>query len=142
MMAVEAVPGRYAVAPPYLAGDAPVADIEHPVEVGVLPGLRDEPGPPVPYGLRGGGGKGFYSHEPLLGERGLNDGGAPVALPEHDLVGLHLFKEPESFKPLHDLFSRLVPVEPGEHASLLVHPGAKVHDLQSGQAVAGGGDEG
>ena len=39
-----AEPGRDAVPPPDLAGDAPVADILHPVVVGVFPLFRDDPG--------------------------------------------------------------------------------------------------
>ena len=47
-VAVRAVPGRDAVAPPQLAADVPVADLGQPVLPGLLEALRQDPGPPGP----------------------------------------------------------------------------------------------
>ena len=53
LAAVITVPGRNAVAPPDLAGDAPVADVLHPLEIGVFPLERNDPGTAFPH--RGNG---------------------------------------------------------------------------------------
>ena len=60
-----AVPGRDAVAPPQLARDAPVADVAHPVEVGLRPALGDELGLALLDRLDGRLGQRLHLHEPL-----------------------------------------------------------------------------
>src|SRR5512143_743892 len=90
MAAAVAVPGRDAVAPPDLARDAPILDVPHPVEIGVLPALGAEPDLAVLHCLAGGGGERRRLHEPLRGEIGLDDGLAAIALPDGVAVVLGL----------------------------------------------------
>ena len=70
---VGAVPGRDAVAPPELARDAPGLDVPHPLEVGLLPVLRDEDGVALLHRLDRRLGQGLGVHVPLVGQVGLDD---------------------------------------------------------------------
>jgi hypothetical protein len=84
-IALGVVPGRDAVAPPELAADAPVLDVAHPGEVGVLPVVRHEAMRPSstarwPVGQRSS------LHVPLVGQEGLDDGAGAVAARHHELV--------------------------------------------------------
>ena len=81
------------MAPPELAGDAPVVDVLHPVEVGLLVLLGGEADGlvAVGVGLDGGdglGGQRLDLDEPLGGEARLDDGLAAVAMA--DVVGVVL----------------------------------------------------
>ncbi len=92
LAAVPAEPGRDPVPPPDLAGDAPVADIVHPVEVGILPGRGDDPGLAFRDRLDRRFGQGFHPHEPLLGDQRLDDRLAPVTVADAVGEGLDLLE--------------------------------------------------
>ncbi len=80
LLAVLAGPGRNLMPPPDLAGNAPVADVFQPVEIGPLPHVGDDPSTAV---LDGGDGlvrQRFGLHEPLEGEVGLHHRAASVAM--------------------------------------------------------------
>ena len=77
---VRAVPGGDAVAPPQLAGHAPVADLLHPAEEGLLVADRLEPGLPGADRLHGLVGQRPGGHEPLQRQAGLDLGPAAVAV--------------------------------------------------------------
>ncbi len=88
-----AMPGGNSVAPPELAGDAPVVDVLHPVEVGLLVLLGGELNGLFAIRVRLDGGDGFLGErldldEPLRGEARLDDGFAAVAVA--DVVGVVL----------------------------------------------------
>ena len=68
------------MAPPDLAGDAPVLDVAHPFKVRLRPPLRDDSDASLLHGLYGGLGQGAGSHEPLGRQERLDDGVAPVAM--------------------------------------------------------------
>ena len=85
------------MAPPELPADAPVADVREPIFVGVLPALREEPDLAVLPGLEGLLGEGLHPHEPLLGEVGLDDGAAAVAVPHR--VGDRRLGDVEARRP-------------------------------------------
>ncbi len=73
-------PGRDSMSPPDLAADAPVADIVHPLEVGLFPLFRDDFGTPV---LDGGDsllGQRLDLDVPLQAHIGFDDGLATIAL--------------------------------------------------------------
>ena len=77
--AVGAVPGRDLVAPPQLAGDAPVAHVVHPVQIGLAEAVGDEAHFAVLHDTDGLLCQGRHLHEPLGGGDGLHVGAAAVA---------------------------------------------------------------
>ncbi len=80
------VPGGNLVTPPQLAADAPVADVAHPLEVGLRPVLGHEADAPGLHRLDGGSGQRFDPHVPLVGEQRLEDRAAAIAARHHQLV--------------------------------------------------------
>ena len=67
------------VAPPELAGDAPVVDILHPVIIGLAEALGHELDAPVAHGLDGGLGQRLHLDEPLRARHRLDRRTAAVA---------------------------------------------------------------
>ena len=78
------VPGRNPVAPPELARDAPVLDVAHPFEIGLVPVGRHELDTPVLDRLDRRFGKRLGVHEPLVGEHRLDHVARAVAVGLHD----------------------------------------------------------
>ena len=74
LAAVIAVPGRDAVSPPQLAGNAPVADIVQPVAVNLGETLRHEFDIPILDRLGSRLCQGFHLYKPLGGNHRLNGG--------------------------------------------------------------------
>ena len=70
--ALRTVPSGDLMAPPQLPRDAPVADIAHPVKVGLLPHRRDHLGGAIFDGFDGGLGQGLGVHPPLGQQEGLD----------------------------------------------------------------------
>ena len=105
--AVGAVPHGDLVAPPQLAGDAPVVDVLHP---GLGEAVGDEFDLPVLHHLDGGLGQGLHLHEPLGGDDGLHVVVAAVAGAHVVLVGLHLHQIALLLQIGHDGLPGLVPV--------------------------------
>jgi hypothetical protein len=92
---VLAVPHRDAVAPPELPRDGPVADPLEPALVVVAAPLGDELNRPVAVPLEGGAGERRHTHEPLLGEPGLDHRAAAVAVADGVAVALHPLEQAE-----------------------------------------------
>ena len=129
LVAVGAVPGGNAMAPPELARDAPVVDVLHPVEVGLLVLLRREADGFVALRVGLDGGDGFLGQrlnldEPLRREARLNDGLAAVAVA--DVVGVVLDAGQQAlfFEVGDDFLARHVAVEAGVGAAFCVDVGA------------------
>jgi hypothetical protein len=120
-VAVLAVPGRDAVAPPELARDAPRLDVLHPVGVDLRPPLGHEARPAVAHGLERRVGHALYFEEPLLGHERLDDPLAAVAVRHLVAVLLHLADQAELLERGHDLLARLEAVEAGEAARVRCH---------------------
>jgi len=111
MAAVGARPGGNLMTPPQLAGNAPVADIFHPVEIGLTEPLGDELGLPLldhPDGLLG---QRLHLHEPLGGDDRLHVLMAAVAGTHVVAVRLHLYQVSARFQVGDNLLSGLVAVE-------------------------------
>ena len=100
--AVVAGPGRDAVSPPDLAGDAPVADILHPVVVGILPLFRQDAGLAAFDGLHGLFGQRCHLDVPLQREVGLDHGLAAVAVAHRHGVIVNFFQQTGCFQFGHD----------------------------------------
>ena len=108
---VLAIPHRNAVAPPELAGDAPVADALEPLGVVVAAALGDEPQRTVAVLLERGARERRHPDEPLVGEPRLHHGAAAIAVADGVTVGLHLLQQPGRLELRHDPRAGLVPVE-------------------------------
>ena len=74
------------MAPPQLAGHTPVPQVLHPVEVVLLPPLRDEPSPSVADCVDGGPDQVFDGDEPLVRQHRLHDGAAAGAMTHRVVV--------------------------------------------------------
>jgi len=117
------------VPPPDLAGNAPVADVVHPFEIGGLPHGRHDAGP----ALHDGGDRLFGERrdadEPLFGDHGLDVGLAPVALA--DVVQIRLDPDEVSalLQILDDVLPALVAVLPLVDSAVFVDDAGAVHDL-------------
>ena len=112
-MAVRTVPGGNLVAPPELPRDAPVADIPHPLVVGLLPELGHEAR--LARVRRGDRPRceGRCLHEPLERDERLDDRVAPLAARERDDVALFAAAAAFGVEVAQDLFPRLEAVEAG-----------------------------
>jgi hypothetical protein len=139
-VAVRAVEGGDAMAPPELAGDRPVVDVLHPVEVGGLPRLRENLDGSVADHFDGRRGQRLDLYEPLPGDHRLDVG---VALAVHaDGVGvlLDLRQEALLFEEGHDVLAGHVAIETFEcGAGGRGHLAVFADDLHLRQVVAEAG---
>ncbi len=119
--AMVAVPGGDAVAPPYLTGDAPVADVIHPFIVGFLPLFGDDSGPALFHRLDGLFRQGLGVHEPLLRQVRLDDGLAPIALSHRDRIRGLVHEIPLLLKIVFQLSPALEAVQSLIRTRVLVH---------------------
>ena len=104
------------MAPPELARDAPVVDVLHPVEIGLLVHLRREPDGlfAVGVGLDGGNrlvGQRLNLDEPLRRQPRLDHGLAAVAVAHVVHVILDARQEPLRFKIRDDFLARHIAIE-------------------------------
>ena len=104
--AIRAVPSWDAVAPPLLAADAPILDVAHPSEVGVLILLGDELDPALLHRLDGGFRQRCNAHEPLIGQPGLDDGLRAVTAGCHEAVRLHSLQQAQGIQIGDDALTR------------------------------------
>ena len=111
VVAAGAIPGWNTVSPPELAGDAPVADVVHPLEVIAPPQVGNDLDLVGFNRLDRGLSQRFRAHEPLRRHSGLDDCLATLA--GADIVGvvLNLCDESLLFEPGDDLLAGLVAVE-------------------------------
>ncbi len=137
LSAALAVEGGDAVAPPELAGDAPVLDVLHPVEVGLDPALGMELDLSAGDRLDGGLGQGLHAHEPLVGETGLHRHAATLGVAYLVHVVLDLHQKALLLQLLHHQLARHGTVQARElGAGQLVHGAVVVHDVGHLQIVA------
>ena len=129
------------MAPPELARDAPVADVVHPLEVGLGPVVRDELDAAVLHRLDGLLGQRLRLDEPLRGDQRLDDGLAALALAEAERVVLDLHQQAELFEVGHHALARLEAVQAGVGAGGRGHDAVFVDHLDLGQVVAAAGFE-
>src|ERR1035438_9111281 len=139
-MAVCAVPGGDAMAPPELAADAPVVDVLHPVEIGLLVFLGGEVDRLFSIRSRLDGGDGYIGEglnldEPLRGEARLYDGFAAVAVAYVADVILDAREELPLFQILDYLFTCSITVKAGVRAAFGVDVAGIVHHVNGGKIV-------
>ncbi len=128
LSAILAIPGRDPVAPPDLPGDAPVADIIHPFKIGAFPDRRDDPGRTFLDGRDRRAGKRFGPHEPLFGDRRLDNGLAAITVADVVQEGLHLFQQAGLFEVFEYFLAALEPLLAGVPSRVTIHfPGVVDH---------------
>ena len=120
---------RWPVAPPQLAGDAPVLEVVHPGEVGLRPALGVELDLAVLDDLGGRPLELVDGNKPLLGEPGLEGGIAAVAVHDRVLEVLDVVEKTMLVEPLHDSLARLVAIHAGELAVAVDDVGVLVEDV-------------
>ncbi len=131
------IPGRDAMAPPQLAGNAPVLQVAHPGEIHVLVLFWHELDAAVFHRVDGRLRQCFHRHEPLVGEVRFNHHAGTVAARHHQLVVDDLLQQAEGIQVADDLFARHVTV----HAAvglghLVVHGGVDGEQVDHRQVVA------
>ena len=68
LVALVAVPYRYAVPPPELSRDVPVANVLEPIDIDCFPALRQNANSSIAHGCESGFRQRLHLHEPLVGE--------------------------------------------------------------------------
>jgi len=112
LAAVIAEPGRNAVPPPDLARDTPVADILHPVVVGIFPLFRQDTGFSFFYRFKCSLCQRADFHIPLQRQIRLNNGLAAIAAADRHGVVLDLVKQPCFLQFVDDAGTGGKPVHP------------------------------
>ncbi len=138
-----AVPDGDAVAPPELAGDAPVALFGEPVDVALgvaFGGDADLAGGDGVDGLLGEARRAIlivgHADEPLVGEVGLDGGLAAVGEVEAGGVGLGLDEEALGFEVGHDALADLLAWQIGINPGVLVVGAVGVEEVDHREVVA------
>ena len=134
-VALRAVPGRDAVAPPQLPADVPVVDVLQPVEEDLLEALGHEARAAFAYGLHGALRHGLDIDEPLRLQARLHDVVAALTAADGHLVVLHLDEVARGVEILEDAHPALLAAEALVWTGVRVHRGGVGHDVDAGQAV-------
>ena len=124
------------MAPPQLAGDAPVTDVLHPVHIGLAEAVGNETGLPFLNHPDGFFCQGLHLHEPLGGDDGLHVLMAAVAGANIVGVILHLDQVTACFQIGDDLRPRFVTVQALVLAAQLVDLAVVVQNPDDFQIVA------
>ena len=120
-----------AVAPPQLAGDAPVLQVREPVQVHLLPASRMELDGAVLHHAGRRLLQGVHGHKPLLGLPGLQLGMATVAGHDGMVVILHVIEQAQLVEGGHDGLAGLVAVHAGELPVAFHDMGRLVEDVDA-----------
>ena len=129
------------MAPPQLARDAPVADVVHPLEVGLGPILGDELDAAGFDHRDGFFGERLGAHEPLRGDERLDHRLAAVALADGERVRLDLFEQAEALEVFDHAAACFEAVETGVGTGFGGHSAVLVDDLDARQVVTLAGFE-
>ena len=124
------------MAPPELARDAPGLDVLHPVEIGLLPALRDDCGPPFAHAGDRGLGQRLGVHVPLVGQERLDRHAAAVAVRDGMRVLLRLLDQLALLHHRDDALARGEAVEPVERVDRLGKLRRSGHVLQEIRVAA------
>ena len=134
--AVGAVPGRDLMAPPELAGDAPVAHVLHPVGIDLGEAVGDELRLALADHAQSLLCKGLHLDEPLGGDDGLHVVVAAVAGADVVGIGLGLFEQAKGLQIRHDGLPRLVAVHAEVAPAVFIDRAVVGNDLDAFQIVA------
>ena len=98
------------MAPPELAGNAPVVNIFHPIQVSLGKTLGHELDAAVFYHINGWPGQGLHLYKPLGAGQRFHDGTAAIAAANIMIIGLHFNQITLLFQILHNGFPCLIAV--------------------------------
>src|SRR5215218_2359407 len=128
-LTVRAVPHRYALPPPELPGDVPVADILEPPDGLPPPGVGVDGYLARFQHLDGWFGERPHRTPPLLREPRLDDCSAPVAMPDPESIRANTAEKPQAFQLLHDRLAGFLTAHPLERTACVVDRTVRVHDV-------------
>ena len=141
-VAVRVVPRRDAVPPPQLARDAPVLQVFHPVVVGVFPVFRHELDAAAAHGVNRRAGQFFHAFsageidEPLVGEVGLNNDAAAVAVGAFQGVRFYFFQQSGAIEVSNDFVARHPAVQTAiGSGDVVVQGGVRIHQVDDFHGV-------
>src|SRR5215212_5237518 len=147
---VRTVPHRYALPPPELPGDVPVADVLQPPDRLPAPGVGVDGYLILLQGLDGWFGERPHRTPPLLREPRLDDRPAPLAMPDPEGVRSNTAEETQAVELLHDPLAGFLAAHSIEWTTGLVDRAVGVHDVDGVETkplaylevvgVVGGGD--
>ena len=123
--------------PPDLPADAPVADIGHPVKIGLFPVTADKSGcGPSVTASRAGSASGCHPHKPLFGQIGFDDIAGAVTM-RHRYGFLDLAAQQSLFlEILKNFLARLKAVQPGIGAGIVIHLAVRTDDRDQFEIMA------
>ena len=124
------------MSPPDLTRNAPVADIFHPVKIGLFPALRGKGNAARAHSFDSRRREWFHLDEPLLGEARFNNRIAPIAVSDRMRMRINLHEQPERFQIGNDLLTTGETIHARILASLDIHVSFARHHIQHGQVVA------
>ena len=130
-----AVPHGYAMAPPELAGDAPVADVLHPVGVDALEAVGDDCGPSLADGGEGPFRQRRDAHEPLLADDRLDDVVAALAVADGMDVRLDFLDQALGLELRDDGLARVEAIVSLVRPRVGVQGAVGVEDVHGGQTM-------
>ena len=136
LAAFGAIPGRDAVAPPELAGNAPILDVFHPVIIRLRHAIGNELDAAVAHAVHSRAGQRLHLHEPLLGHARLHDGSAAVARADVVLDVLHAHEEALLLEIMYNGLARFQAAHAAVLAAVFVDAAVLVHDVDDFQIVA------
>jgi len=122
--------------PPQLPGDAPVANVVHPVKIRGFPGRGNDPGLFLHHGGDGLFGQGFDFHKPLFGHHRFDIRFTAVALTDIVRVRLRADEIAFFFQIGDHIFARLITILPFVLSAMLIDDSLPVHDGNDFQIVA------
>ena len=123
------------MAPPELAGDAPVADVLHPVGVDALEAVGDDGGPSLADGGEGPLRQRRDAHEPLLADYRLDDIVAALAVADGVDVRLDPLNQALGLELRDDGLARVEAVVSVVRPRVGVQGAVGVEDVHGGQAM-------
>ena len=123
------------MAPPKLPGNAPIADVLHPVLIHLSEAFGHELDFALSYHLESSFGQRFHPYEPLFRDERFYRRVASVAPAHRQLVGLNLHKVTCLFQVLYQVFAAIVPVHSPVLAGFAGHIAVGVDDADEFQAV-------
>ena len=100
------------MSPPQLARDAPVADVAHPLEIGIRPIRRNEFRPALFNSRNRRLGERLDLHKPLRRQQRFDDGVAALAMSDVVLQRLGAHQKPLSFEVFQHALPRLCAIQP------------------------------
>src|SRR4030042_4364030 len=129
LSALITIPGGDTMPPPDLPRDAPIPDILHPLEIGLLPDLRDDSSTAISNSLDGRFSQRFGFYKPLERKVRLYDRPTTITMTHHVAVVLHFDQDPVPLKIFDHLFSTFKTISPLIGTCIFIHSSCFINHL-------------